>query len=211
MPKILYVTASPREHSTSSELAESYLSDLRRLNPEVVVDHLDLWAIDLPPFNGSRVAAKMNVIAGVEQQNELQRTVWDEIVEHAQRFINADRYVFAVPMWNGGVPYRLKQYIDVIHQPGLLWRLDHDAGYFGLLKNKQATLILTAAVFAPGMPGAFGVDHHSTYLRAWLSQAGVDQVDEVRFQPSLLVDDPAAELKAAHARAAALAREHSTL
>jgi hypothetical protein len=30
--------------------------------------------------------------------------------------------------WNSGIPYRLKQYIDLIHQPGVLWTLDPRPG-----------------------------------------------------------------------------------
>ena len=50
-----------------------------------------------------------------------------------------------------GIPYRLKQYIDLIHQPGLLWTLNPETGYHGLLDNKHATLALTAGVYFPGV------------------------------------------------------------
>jgi FMN-dependent NADH-azoreductase len=150
----------------------------------------------------------MNVIAG-QQQNAAQKTAWDEIVKIANRFISADRYLFAVPMWNGGIPYRLKQYIDIIHQPGLLWGLDPKTGYFGLLKNKHATLSLTAGAFAPHLPSpAFGIDHQSTYLRTWLNQAGVTEIDELRLQPSLLTRDPEGDFEKARQRAMELAQLH---
>jgi FMN-dependent NADH-azoreductase len=159
----------------------------------------------IPDFNGDKVAAKMAVMTG--QTNEgPQKTAWDEITAVANRFISADRYLIAVPMWNGGTPYRLKQYIDVIHQPGLLWGLDPQSGYFGLLKNKKAVLTLTSGAYGPSMPSpAFGVDYHSTYLRAWLNQAGVTDIEEIRFQPTLLNPDPEGGLKTAIATARSLA------
>ena len=111
-------------------------------------------------------------------------------------------------MWNGGIPYRLKQYIDVIHQPGLLWGLDPQTGYFGLLKNKKAVLALTSGAYGQSMPSpAFGIDHHSTYLRAWLNQAGVTDIEEIRFQPTLLNADPEGSFKDAVAAARALATQ----
>jgi FMN-dependent NADH-azoreductase len=65
--------------------------------------------------------------------------------------------------------YRLRHYIDIIHQPGLLFGLKPDTGYFGLLKNKHATLVLTSGACADRRPSpAFGVDHQSTDLKAWL-------------------------------------------
>jgi FMN-dependent NADH-azoreductase len=206
MRKLLYIKASPRgADSKSSAVADAYLAALRERLPDLVVDALDLVQEKIPDFDGDKVAAKMAVIAG--QSNEgRQKTAWDEIAAVANRFIAADRYLLAVPMWNGGIPYRLKQYIDVIHQPGLLWGLDPQTGYFGLLKNKKAVLALTSGAYGPSMPSpAFGIDHHSSYLRDWLNQAGVTDIDEIRFQPTLLNPDPEGSFEAAVAAARSLA------
>lgn len=35
-----------------------------------------------------------------------------------EQFTAADKYLFSLPMWNFGIPYKLKHYIDVIVQPG---------------------------------------------------------------------------------------------
>jgi FMN-dependent NADH-azoreductase len=124
-----------------------------------------------------------------------------------------DRYVAAVvacidshnrtvEVWNGGIPYRLKQYIDIIHQPGILFGLDPATGYFGLLKDKRAVIAYTSGAYSPAMPSpAFGIDHHSTYMRAWLTQAGVTDIAEISYQPTLL--DPDSEASFATARQAA--------
>lgn len=212
MTKLLFVQASPRKgDSKSIQVAEAYLSTLQSNNPDLDVDTIELWDTDLPSFDGDKVAAKMNVIVGHEQ-NVDQKTAWDEIVEIASRFISADRYLFAVPMWNGGIPYRLKHYIDLIHQPGLLWGLNPETGYFGLLKDKHATLALTAGAYAQHFPSpAFGVDHQSTYLRDWLNQAGVTSIDELRFQPSLLTQDAAGDLEKAKQKAAELATKQGKI
>ncbi|MCM2292586.1 NAD(P)H-dependent oxidoreductase [Allorhizobium sp. BGMRC 0089] len=120
MTKLLYIQASPRgENSKSGQVADTYLAALTAANPGIEVDTLSVWDIDLPVFDGDKVAAKINVMTG-QDHNSVQRTAWDQIAEIANRFISADRYLFSVPMWNSGVPYRLKPYIDVIHQPGLL-------------------------------------------------------------------------------------------
>lgn len=206
MSKLLYIKASPRgADSRSSAVADTYLAALRERLSNLSVDTLDLVQEKIPDFDGDKVDAKMAVITG--QANEgRQKSAWDEITAVANRFIAADRYLIAVPMWNGGIPYRLKQYIDVIHQPGLLWGLDPQTGYFGLLKNKKAVLALTSGAYGPSMPSpAFGVDHHSTYLRDWLNQAGVTDIEEIRFQPTLLTSNPEASFKAAMAAAQSLA------
>jgi FMN-dependent NADH-azoreductase len=206
MSRLLYIKASPRgAASKSSAVADAYLAALREQLLDLIVDTLDLAQEKIPDFGGDKVAAKMAVITG-QNHEARQKIAWDEITTVANRFISADRYLIAVPMWNGGIPYRLKQYIDVIHQPGLLWGLDPERGYFGLLKNKKAVLALTSGAYGPLMPSpAFGVDHHSTYLRDWLNQAGVTDVEEIRFQPTLLNPDPEGSFKAAVAAARSLA------
>ncbi len=212
MTKLLYVQASPRGvESKSAQVADAYLAALRQANPNLVVDTLSVWDIDLPVFDGNKVAAKVNVMTG-QDHNGVQKTAWDEITEIASRFVSADRYLFSVPMWNSGIPYRLKHYIDVIHQPGLLWGLAPETGYFGLLKNKHATLVLTSGAYADSAPKpAFGVDLHSTYMHAWLNQAGVTAIDEIRFQPTLLTPDPTGDFQRAKQAAVDLAATHGSV
>jgi len=204
MTKLLFIKASPRGSASKSiAIAEAYLAALLAKHPETEVDTIELWEADLPAFDGDRANAKLNVITG-SAQSETQQTAWDQIVGIAQRFIAADHYLFAVPMWNGGIPYRLKHYIDIIHQPGLLFGLKPESGYFGLLQNKRATIAYTSGAYAQSFPSpAFGVDHHSTYMRDWLNQAGVTEIEEIRFQPTLLTADPAGGFAAAQADAAA--------
>ncbi|MCI4666108.1 MAG: NAD(P)H-dependent oxidoreductase [Neomegalonema sp.] len=206
MTKLLYIKASPRgAESKSAALADAYLAKLRATHPAIEVDTLDLATERLPDYDGDKVAAKMTVIMGQSHEGA-QKTAWDELTEIANRFIAADTYLIATPMWNGGLPYKFKQYIDLIHQPGLLWGLDPEKGYFGLLQNKKAVLALTSGAFGPNMPSpAFGVDYQSTYLKFWLNQAGVEQIEEIRFQPSLLTADPEADFQAAVAEAEKLA------
>ncbi len=52
-------------------------------------------------------------------------------------------------MWNAGVPYILKQFIDVVSQPGMVFGFDAVAGYTGLLRGKKAAVIYTSAVYGP--------------------------------------------------------------
>jgi len=205
MTKLLYIKASPRPESRSVAVADAYLEALKAREPGLSVDVLALWDEPLPEFDGDRANAKLAVITG-EKHNAIQKTKWDGVIAIVERFKAADIYLFAVPMWNGGIPYRLKQYIDIIHQPGHLWGLDPATGYFGLLRNKKAVLAYTSGAYGPTAPSpAFGIDHHSTYLRDWLNQAGVTDIAEIRYQPTLLDPDSEAAFARAKTEAAALA------
>jgi FMN-dependent NADH-azoreductase len=210
MTKLLFIQASPRdEQSKSIQVAQTYLDVLKATNPALEVDVLPLWQIELPAFDGNKAAAKVNMFTG-QEHSAVEKTAWDQIVDIASRFIAADRYLFAVPMWNGAIPYRLKHYIDIIHQPTLLFVLKPETGYSGLLENKHATLVLTSGAYADSRPSpAFGVDHQSTYLKSWLNQAGVTAIDEVRFQPTLLTPDPQGALEQAKQTAIDLANTHN--
>ena len=53
----------------------------------------------------------------------------------AMRFALADRVLISTPMWNFGIPYKLKQWFDLIVQPGLTFRFDPAQGYFPLLQE----------------------------------------------------------------------------
>lgn len=50
---------------------------------------------------------------------------------------------------------------------------------------------------------AFGIEYQSTYIRAWLNQAGVTNIDEIGYQPTFLSPDPEGDFAKAKAAAAA--------
>lgn len=185
MTRLLHVISSPRaEQSDSLAIANTFVDAYVQAHPEAEVDTLNLWADPVPTFDGNRVAAKMNVIGGQTLAGE-QATAWDDIVAHAERFTAADLYVFGVPMWNFGIPWILKHYIDAISHPGLLFGIDAEKGYYPLLADKTAVTVYTAGLYAEGVPPQWGVDFQSTYIRGWLQSIGVSPVHEIRFQPTM--------------------------
>lgn len=84
-----------------------------------------------------------------------------------------------------------------------MFGLNQRTGYFGLLLNRKATLVYTSGAFSQAMPSPeFGTDHHSTYMRAWLNQAGITDIEEIRHQPTLLTSDSEGDFVKAKAAAA---------
>jgi FMN-dependent NADH-azoreductase len=204
--KLLYVKGSPRgERSKSAQIASAFIDAYRERHPNAEIEEFDLWQTALPEFDGDRAAAKMSFF-GDPAMNGEQQSAWDEIVRITHHFARANDFLFTVPMWNSGIPYRLKLYIDIITQPGLLFGFDPAAGYSGLLKNKRATAIYTSGVYAPGARKAFGSDFHSAYFNEWLEFIGIEDIENVRYQSNLLTADSEAALTAATAAAKAAAR-----
>src|SRR4051794_28715068 len=128
----------------------------------------------------------MDVFAGVEPSGD-GAEAWRQARATFARFDAADRYLFSVPMWNAGIPYILKQLIDVISQPGMVFGVDPHTGYSHLLegRGKKAAVIYTSAVWGPSLGPAFGRDFHSTYFDDWLRWTGITDITEVRSPPTL--------------------------
>jgi FMN-dependent NADH-azoreductase len=196
--KLLHISASPRgERSESLAIASTFLDVFQHVYPDVEVDHFDLWDGTLPPFGPEAAAAKMAVFAGETPTSG----AWQAAIDTFRRFDSADRYLFSVPMWNAGVPYVLKQFIDVVSQPGMVFGFDPERGYTGLLENKKAAVVYTSAVYGPDRGPAFGTDFQATYFADWLRWAGIDDVTEIFFRPNLATADAESGRRAAHAAA----------
>lgn len=201
MTTLLHISSSPRgEASESLALAETFVDAFGHARPDVAVDHWDLWDGSLPSFGPEGAGAKMRIFAG-EQPVGPQETAWHRARLAFERFAAADLYVFSVPMWNAGIPYILKQFIDVVSQPGMLFGFDPEQGYSGLLQGKHAITLYTSAVYGPDRPKSFGSDFQAPYLNDWLEWAGIEHVGSVEFRPNLVTADAADRRAVAHQQA----------
>jgi FMN-dependent NADH-azoreductase len=201
MSKLLHISASPRgPRSESLAIAGTFLDTVREADPGLPIDEFDLWDGTLPAFGPDAAAAKMAVFAGEEPQDAPARA-WSAALGTFRRFDAADRYLFSVPMWNAGVPYILKQFIDVVSQPGMVFGFDPADGYTGLLSGKRAAIIYTSAVYGPDRGPAFGADFQAPYLEDWLRWAGVTDISTIHFRPNLATADAEPARRRAHAQA----------
>jgi len=206
MPSLLHISASPRgARSESLAIARTFLDALRDRSSDITIETLDLWDGTLPSFGPQAAAAKMSVFAGQQPTGE-EAAAWQAAERMFRRFAAADFYLFSVPMWNHGIPYILKQFIDVVSQPGMIFRFDPQKGYTGLLAGKRAVVVYTSAVYGPERPAAFGTDFQAPYFSGWLAWAGVTDISEVSFRPNLATADAVASRQAAHAAARDIAK-----
>lgn len=189
-------------------LAEAFLDAYCSVLPRVEVDRLNTFT-DLPLFSAQHVSAKMAVI-GREPVPEAASQNWAEVLGVADRMRAADTLLFAVPMWNGGIPWSLKLFIDVVTQPGVAFSFDPATGYSGLLCGRRAVVAYTSRVYAQDVPTAFGVDHQSTYFGWWLRYCGIEDIYELRLQPTFPGERFTAERERATAEAQALASTLAT-
>jgi len=206
MKKLLHIISSPRkEKSRSGAIALEFLKQYKLSNPDAVIDELNLWDGSIPPFDGDKAAAKMTFF-GEGTLDEQLKTSWDKVVEVTERFSSADEYLITVPMWNGGIPWVLKHYIDTISQPGLTFGFGAD-GYFPLLKDKKACVIYTSGVYSPGVPAELGLDFQASYLNWWLRLVGITEIHPITFLGNLLNPDVEKDASNALKSATVIARD----
>ena len=149
MARLLYIETSPRkQRSASIEAAKTFIDEYERTHPGDVVETLDLWATHLPEFDGHVIDSKYVILHGLEHTDE-QREAWKGVEDVIEQFTKADKYLFSLPMWNFGIPYKLKHYIDVIVQPGYTFSFSPEEGMHHLgkhLEKKVAEMQQTSAL-----------------------------------------------------------------
>jgi FMN-dependent NADH-azoreductase len=184
---VLYIEGSPRKHrSASIEVAHAALAAWKAVDPRLTIDTLDVWSEALPEFDGPAMEAKYAALAGTEL-NEEQLAAWAAMRKLADRFHAADAIVIAAPMWNFGIPYRLKQLVDVVSHKDFLFSFD-ERGLNGLLGGKRALLICARGLDYTKDPftQAESYDHQRRYLEAWLRFIGISEISAVIVEKTLL-------------------------
>ncbi|MBC8783260.1 FMN-dependent NADH-azoreductase [Pseudomonas fluorescens] len=205
MTTLLHIECSPRkQRSASLEIARQFIQRYQQNAPDTHVVTLDVWALDLPEFDGPVMDAKYAGLSGVALSDE-QRVAWTALKALAAQLHQADVLVFSVPLWNFAIPYKLKHFIDVVSQKDVLFEFSPEHGLRGLLHNKTAV-----NVYARGMdfsaPGAQAMDFQKPYLDAWLGFIGVTDVHTLSVEKNLLgpeVDQTSRQQSTAHALALA--------
>jgi FMN-dependent NADH-azoreductase len=164
----------------SIEISQVFLEAYRTTNPNDEMEKLDIWACELPNFNGEVLAAKYAGLNGVALTVK-QKAAWADIRRLAGSFLAADKLLFGVPPWNFGIPYRLKHLIDLISHKDILFAFD-GTNFRGLLKARKA-----AVVYARGLDyrstdsstPASAYDFQKPYMELWLRMIGITHVVDV--------------------------------
>jgi FMN-dependent NADH-azoreductase len=185
MSKLLHIESSPRgQRSASITVAQHFLDVYRAKHPGDAVETLDLWQAALPEFDGATIDAKYAVLHGQKPSADQVRA-WAVVTKIAEHFKSADKYLFSLPMWNFGIPYKLKHFIDVLVQPGLTFSFTPGEGYKGLVTGKPAVAIYSrGGAYGPGTR-AEGYDSQSAYLRQVLGFIGITGVKEIFVEPTM--------------------------
>jgi len=185
MSKLLYIESSPRkDRSSSIKIANVFLDAYKHANPDHEIETIDLWALELPAFDGDTINAKYRILHGQPHTSE-EAAAWDEVVKIFEHFNSADRYLFSVPMWNFGIPYKLKHYIDIITQPGLSFSFSPQEGYTGLVTGKPVAVAYARGGEYSSDANLTALDFQKPYLEMWLGFIGFTDIRPIMIEPTL--------------------------
>lgn len=192
MAHVLYIQASPRgARSKSIQVADAFINAYSARHPSDIITNLNVFEADLPPFDAPAVAAKFKIPHGVPAEAD-EIAAWRQVETVIDSFKRADKVVLAVPMWNFGIPYRLKQYIDIVVQPNYTFKAG-DAGFEGLLKGRKLLAVYARGGAYPAGTPAEAFDLQIRYIEQIFGFMGFGPMFRVVVEPTIAGGEQAAQ------------------
>jgi FMN-dependent NADH-azoreductase len=160
-------------------IADKFVEAYKKHHPQDEIITLDLYKEDIHFLTVEDVMIHMS--------NEVEETE-NAMKKYALQFKSADKYIFAEPMWNLGVPAILKAYIDYVSIPNITFKYGEN-GPIGLCQGKKALNVITSGGdYSEGMAaewdlcdkylktimGLFGVLDYTTIRASNLDVIGMD-------------------------------------
>ena len=185
MSRVLYIQASPRgERSYCIAVADAFIEAYRQKHPDDEIVSLNVFDAAIPSFDGLAVQAKYTILHGQSHSKE-ELKAWKKVEKVIEQFTSADKYVLAVPMWNFSIPYRLKQYIDILVQPGYTFSYSNEKGYQGLVAGKPMLVVYARGGEYPVGSQAEAFDLQRKYVELILGFMGFKNLQSVVVEPTL--------------------------
>ncbi len=195
MSKLLYIQASPRgKRSHCIAVADAFIESYKQKHPEDEIVTLNVFEAPIPNFDGPAVQAKYTVMHGQSHSKE-ELQAWKKVEKIIEQFKTADKYVLAVPMWNFSIPYRLKQYIDILVQPGYTFSFSANEGYKGLVTGKPLLVVYARGGEYSAGSQAETFDLQKKYTELIFGFIGFRDIRSVIVEPTLQGGPDLAETK----------------
>jgi len=165
-------------------VADAFVETYKRKHPDDDIVTLNVFDASIPNFDGPAVQAKYTILHGKSHSKE-ELQAWKEVEKVIEQFSSADKYVLAVPMWNFSIPYRLKQYIDLLVQPGYTFSYSKDIGYRGLVVGKPMLVVYARGGEYPVGTEAEAFDLQTKYIELIFGFMGFEDICSVVVEPTL--------------------------
>jgi FMN-dependent NADH-azoreductase len=200
---LLYLSFSPRVDSKSAGLAKEFVSAWHGANPGAPLRHHALGQTPVEGPDEAWIEANMTREEARTPEQMQRLAASDTAIAELHE---ASHIVIATPMFNFGVPWMLKTYIDLIVRVGKTFSFDPAKGFGPLLSNDKKLLIVwSSAGDYPAQTPAGTYDHLTPYLHHVFGFMGITRTETVSignmWGPPEAVE---ASLEAAQARLTAL-------
>ena len=165
MSKVLYIKANIKEEGQSRtfQVSDHFIEAYQKNHPEDEIMTLDLYKEDIDFLRPQDLGA----VFGPKSEESKQHPV----LKYTYQFKEADKYIFAAPMWNLSMPAILKAYLDYVSVTGITFHYTAN-GPEGLLKDKKAIHITSRG----GIYSGTEVEMGDRYLRTLLQFFGIQDI-----------------------------------
>ena len=168
---MIYIKANikPEGQSRTFKVADSFIEEYKRLNPNDEVIVRDLYEEDIDFLR----AEDLGVLFG--EKNEESKN--HPILKYAYEMAEADKVVIATPMWNLGVPAIVKAYFDYVSITGITFKYTEN-GPVGIANASKALIVSgRGGNYSSGIAAQFEMGER--YLRTILSFFGVKEINSI--------------------------------
>ena len=174
----LIINAHPDPHSTASATNRMVAHLLTKL-PADSVQTVNLAETDIQPLDKAAVEMVIATVFQGQQPNAEQSALFARMMSVVKQVKSARRLVIAYPMYNFGIPARLKDWLDNLVIPDETFRYGEEGAPQGLMgAHKVLLLQASGGVFSAGPMAQ--MDCASSYLKTllggFLGFASVDTV-----------------------------------
>lgn len=171
MAKLLYIKANPKPDNLSRtfRISESFIDAYRDNHPDDQIVTLDLYAEEIQWLTGDDLKNAFGPNAATNKDHP--------VLRYAHQFAEADKYVFAEPLWNLGIPSILKAYFDYVCIPGITFKYT-EQGPVGLCQGKKAINIATRGGLYSESP-ASDYELGDRYVRTIMNFLGIADYDTI--------------------------------
>lgn len=179
MSKVLVIKAHPygADKSKTVKVLSEFMETYRTKNSNDEITELDLYRDFIPEINKDILDGWGALANGAEfsSLNDAQQKDIARINELTQQFLDTDKLVIANPLWNLGLPSKLKNWLDTICVAGKTFKYT-DHGPVGLATGKNAVHIQSAG-------GNYaGHDFATQYISGLLTFLGVTTVQKIAIE-----------------------------
>lgn len=201
--KLLHIVSTPRERDSNTlRISSVFVESMKAKYPALTVDVIDLFVRDLPAVAGENIETKYSLMVGQPIGKHHQES-WRQIETLIQHFLAADVYLISTPMWNFGIPYALKYYIDAIVQPGYMFEYNEQGQPSPLVLGKTMVCVTSRGGDYSENSPLHQFDFVEPYLRTVFGFVGIYDMHFINAQP---MDMSRALREAATERAISAAR-----